>query len=53
MDGLNRRCDELVAEEIAAATDAERAEIRQIADAMISKAGEVGLCESAGATLPG
>ncbi len=43
MDGLHRRCDELVAEEIAAATDAERADIRQVADAMIAKAGEVGL----------
>ena len=39
MDGLHRRCDELVAIEIAAATDAERAEIRQVADAMIAKAG--------------
>ena len=43
MDGLHRRCDELVAVEIAAATDAQRADIRQVADAMIAKAGEVGL----------
>ncbi len=53
MDGLHRRCDELVAEEIAAATDAERAEIRQVADAMIAKAGEAGVSQPAGATQPG
>ena len=47
MDGLHRRCDELVADEIAAATDAERADIRQVADAMIAKAGEVGLSGTA------
>jgi len=52
MDGLHRRCDELVAIEIAAATDAERAEIRQVADAMIAKAGEIGLKEPAQASQP-
>ena len=53
MDGLHRRCDELVAEEIAAATDAERAEIRQVAEAMIAKAGEIGLNVPAQAAHPG
>ncbi|MYH61775.1 MAG: hypothetical protein F4148_08410 [Caldilineaceae bacterium SB0675_bin_29] len=52
MDGLHRRCDELVAIEIAAATDAERADIRQVADAMIAKAGEIGLNEPAQAAQP-
>ncbi len=52
MDGLHRRCDELVAVEIAAATDAERADIRQVAEAMIAKAGEAGLNQPANATQP-
>ncbi len=52
MDGLHRRCDELVAEEIAAATDPERTEIRQVADAMIAKAGKIGLNEPAQAEQP-
>ena len=52
MEGLHRRCDELVAAEIAAATDAERADIRLVADAMIAKAGELGLNEPAEAAAP-
>ena len=52
MDGLHRRCDELVAKEIAAATDAERAEIRQVAEAMIAKAREIGLSVPAQAAQP-
>lgn len=53
MDGLHRRCDELVAVEIAAATDAERADIRQVAEAMIAKAGDVGLSDLAKAGRTG
>ena len=52
MDGLHRRCDELVAVEIAAATDAERADIRQVAEAMIAKAGDAGLNKPAKAAHP-
>ena len=53
MDGLNRRCDELVAVEIAAATDAERTDIRQVAEAMIARAGAGGLNELSNAAQPG
>src|SRR5690606_18351578 len=37
-DSLHERCDLLVNQMVETATDAERAEIRQIADAMITKA---------------
>lgn len=43
VEEVHRRCDELVAAEIAAATDEERAETHQIAEALISKAQKIGL----------
>ena len=38
IDAIRQRCDELVASEVKAATDAERAEIAAVAQAMIQKA---------------
>jgi uncharacterized ferritin-like protein (DUF455 family) len=40
-DSIHARCDDLVNQIVASATDAERDEIRQIAEAMISKAEQV------------
>ena len=43
LETMRSRCDELVAAEIATATEAERADIRQVAEAMISRAEQIGL----------
>lgn len=43
LESIRQRCDQLVALEVAKATDAERAEIRRVAEAMISKAERIGL----------
>jgi hypothetical protein len=38
LEDVRRRCDELIAAEVARATEAERAEIRRVAEAMLRKA---------------
>jgi uncharacterized ferritin-like protein (DUF455 family) len=38
LEGVRRRCDELITAEVARATEAERADIRQMAEAMMRKA---------------
>ncbi|MCZ7567389.1 MAG: DUF455 family protein [Ardenticatenaceae bacterium] len=43
VEEIHRRCDELVAAEIARATDEEQAETREVATAMIRKAEKIGL----------